>query len=186
MGEPTDTSSLASMLSHVGLDPRGRQLGRLIPSARVIALFAEGKIDAYLGFAPRAAGAARPEDRPTSSSTPSADRPWSQYFCCMVIGQPGLRPQAPGGHEAGAARDPQGRRPLRAAIPSAAPGARGRGLTPRTTTMRSRPMKEIPYNRWRDSTPRTRPLLRAPPARGGHGQVEPAEDHRPGHRLALP
>src|SRR5262252_6432094 len=29
-------------------------------------------------------------------------------------------------------------------------------------------------------------LLRAAPARGRDDQVEPAEDHRPGHRLALP
>ncbi len=31
----------------------------------------------------------------------NVDRPWSQYFCCMLGGEPRVRQQAPGGHQAG-------------------------------------------------------------------------------------
>ncbi len=48
-------------------------------------------------------------------------------------------------------------------------------------------MKEIPYDRWREYDPEDTVrfyALRLHEA--GHDQVESAEDHRPGHRLALP
>ncbi len=47
-------------------------------------LFAEGKIDAFMGFAARTPGNAREEDRPRPDQHYGTDQPWSQYFCCMV------------------------------------------------------------------------------------------------------
>ena len=48
-------------------------------------------------------------------------------------------------------------------------------------------LREIPYAKWRDYRPGGHdPVLLAAPARGRHDQVEPAEDHRRWHRLALP
>ena len=48
-------------------------------------------------------------------------------------------------------------------------------------------MKEVPYGRGATYDPEdTRALLRPAPARGRDDQVEPAEDHRAGHRLAVP
>ena len=49
----------------------------------------------------------------TSSVNTTVDRPWSQYFCCMLGGQSGIRPQTSGRNQAGAARNPQGHRSLR-------------------------------------------------------------------------
>jgi NitT/TauT family transport system substrate-binding protein len=48
-------------------------------------LFAEGKIDAFLGFPPEPqALRARNIGRVVVNS--SVDRPWSQYFCCVLVG----------------------------------------------------------------------------------------------------
>jgi NitT/TauT family transport system substrate-binding protein len=48
-------------------------------------LFAEGKIDAFLGFPPEPQELrARKIGRVIVNST--LDRPWSQYFCCMLAG----------------------------------------------------------------------------------------------------
>ena len=48
-------------------------------------LFAEGKIDAFLGFPPEPQELrARKIGHVIVNS--SIDRPWSQYFCCMLAG----------------------------------------------------------------------------------------------------
>ena len=57
----------------------------LYPPPKAKRLLAEGKIDAYLGFPPypqelRAKNIAR------VIVNSAADRPWSQYFCCMIAG----------------------------------------------------------------------------------------------------
>ena len=76
----------------------------------------------------------------TSWSNSTADRPWSQYFCCMVVANRDFVRTAPGGHQARLARDPQGRRTSVPSSPSAAQRASWRqGFTPRATTMRCRP-----------------------------------------------
>ena len=52
-------------------------------------LFAEGKIDAFLGFPPEPQELrARKIGRVIVNS--ATDRPWSQYFCCMLAGNRGL------------------------------------------------------------------------------------------------
>ena len=74
---------LSTMLAHVGLDPRKDVTWVTRPAAESMRLFAEGRIDAYLGFPPE------PQElrvkkigRVVISTT--LDRPWSQYFCCMM------------------------------------------------------------------------------------------------------
>jgi NitT/TauT family transport system substrate-binding protein len=74
---------LASIVTHVGLDPVRDVRWDFNPAAKGKQLLAEGKIDGYLGFPPD------PQElrdkkvgRMLLSST--YDRPWSQYFCCMV------------------------------------------------------------------------------------------------------
>jgi NitT/TauT family transport system substrate-binding protein len=57
------------------------------PSIKPIELFVEGKIDAFLGFPPA------PQDLRARRIghvivNTGVDRPWSQYFCCMVAGNP--------------------------------------------------------------------------------------------------
>ena len=55
------------------------------PSVKPMQLFAEGKIDAFLGFPPEPQELrARKIGHVIVNS--AVDRPWSQYFCCMLAG----------------------------------------------------------------------------------------------------
>jgi NitT/TauT family transport system substrate-binding protein len=76
---------LAAMAAHVGLDPIKDINWVTSPSIAPKELFVEGKIDAFLGFPPEPQELrARNIGRVIVSS--SIDRPWSQYFCCMLAG----------------------------------------------------------------------------------------------------
>ena len=78
---------LIAMAAHVGLDPRQdiRWVTRTDPSVKPLGLFAEGKIDAFLGGPPEPQELrARHVGHVIFNST--VDRPWSQYFCCMLVG----------------------------------------------------------------------------------------------------
>ena len=48
-------------------------------------LFAEGKIDAFLGFPPEPQELRARKIGHVILNT-ATDRPWSQYFCCMLVG----------------------------------------------------------------------------------------------------
>jgi NitT/TauT family transport system substrate-binding protein len=75
------------MAAHVGLDPAKDIQWVTDPSVKPIELFVQGKIDAFLGFPPEPQDLrARHIGKVVFSS--AVDRPWSQYFCCMVGGNP--------------------------------------------------------------------------------------------------
>jgi NitT/TauT family transport system substrate-binding protein len=74
---------LASMASYVGLDP-AKDI-RWVTSPTPVKLFADGKIDAFVGWPPD------PQDLRARNIghvifNSATDRPWSQYFCCMMAG----------------------------------------------------------------------------------------------------
>jgi NitT/TauT family transport system substrate-binding protein len=76
---------IASMLAYVGANPQRDvnwvATGRIAESMR---LFVEGKVDAFLGFPPQPQEMrARKLGRVIVNTT--LDRPWSQYFCCLVV-----------------------------------------------------------------------------------------------------
>jgi NitT/TauT family transport system substrate-binding protein len=75
---------IASMMTYVGLDPRKDVTWSVIPPSEAMQLLAEGKIDAFLATPPepQELRARRIGHVVVSSVT---DRPWSQYFCCMVV-----------------------------------------------------------------------------------------------------
>src|SRR5262249_45256136 len=76
---------LASIAAYVGLDPQKDITWVTHPAAESIQLLAEGKIDAFLGFPPQPQELrAKQIGHVLVNST--LDRPWSQYFCCMVAG----------------------------------------------------------------------------------------------------
>jgi NitT/TauT family transport system substrate-binding protein len=76
---------LAAMAAHVGLDPIKDIHWVTHPKVKPIELFADGKIDAFLGFPPEPQELhARHVGHVIVNS--SVDRPWSQYFCCMLVG----------------------------------------------------------------------------------------------------
>ncbi len=74
---------LASMAAYVGVDPRKDIHWVTYPSAEAMQLLAEGKIDAFLAFPPEPQELrARKIGHVVVNS--AMDRPWSQYFCCML------------------------------------------------------------------------------------------------------
>ena len=76
---------LAAMAAHVGLDPVKDINWVTSPTIAPKELFAERKIDAFLGFPPEPQELrARKIGRVIVNS--AIDRPWSQYFCCMLAG----------------------------------------------------------------------------------------------------
>jgi NitT/TauT family transport system substrate-binding protein len=76
---------LASMAAYVGLDPRKDLTVVTHPGSESMRLLAEGKIDAYLGFPPEPQEM-REQQIGHAVVNSTVDRPWSQYFCCMLTG----------------------------------------------------------------------------------------------------
>jgi NitT/TauT family transport system substrate-binding protein len=75
-----------SLVSYVGLDPDNDFQYVEVPKDEAIEMFKRGEIDAFMSFPPgpqqlRAAGVGH-----TLVDT-NVDRPWSQYFCCVIIGR---------------------------------------------------------------------------------------------------
>jgi NitT/TauT family transport system substrate-binding protein len=76
---------LAVMATYVGLDPVNDVNWVSSPSVKPKELFADGKIDAFLGFPPE------PQELRARNIghvilNSAVDRPWSQYFCCLLSG----------------------------------------------------------------------------------------------------
>jgi len=76
---------LASIAAYVGLDPSRDINFVTYPAAQSMQLLAGGKIDALLSFPPI------PQELRAKKIghlilNSSVDRPWSQYFCCMMSG----------------------------------------------------------------------------------------------------
>jgi NitT/TauT family transport system substrate-binding protein len=78
---------LQLMAAQVGLDPANdiHWVTGTGPSFNPLELFAEGKIDAFLGFPPNPQELRARHIGHVIVST-AVDRPWSQYFCCMLMG----------------------------------------------------------------------------------------------------
>jgi NitT/TauT family transport system substrate-binding protein len=76
---------VAAMAAHVGLDPRKDIAWAVHSPEEGKSLLAEGKLDAYIAFPPdpqelRAAGIGH------VVVNSAMDKPWSQYFCCTMVG----------------------------------------------------------------------------------------------------
>jgi NitT/TauT family transport system substrate-binding protein len=75
------------MAAQVGLDPMKDIHWVTDPKVKPIELFAQDKIDAFLGFPPE------PQDLRARHIghvivNSAVDRPWSQYLCCMLAANP--------------------------------------------------------------------------------------------------
>jgi NitT/TauT family transport system substrate-binding protein len=137
---------VAAMASYVGLDPRTDLKILLISSAAQ--QFVEGKVDAFLGFPPEPQEfRARRIGRVIVNT--SADRPWSQYFCCFATGNRDFVRKHPVATK----------RALRALVKAvdicaAEPDKVVRGLIDRgflkDHDYSLQALREIPYRRWRE------------------------------------
>jgi NitT/TauT family transport system substrate-binding protein len=142
---------LSSMVAYVGLDP-GKDL-KWVTHARAesMRLLAERKIDAYLGFPPD------PQELRTKQIghvivNSSVDRPWSQYFCCMVTANREFVQKHP------VATKRAVRAILKAAnVCAVEPAQVAQFLVDKGYTERYdyalQAMREIPYDKWRDYDP---------------------------------
>jgi NitT/TauT family transport system substrate-binding protein len=142
---------LAAMAAHVGLDPVKDINWVTSPSIAPKELFAEGKMDAFLGFPPEPQELrARKIGRVIVNS--SVDRPWSQYFCCMLAGNREFVRKHP------VATKRVLRAILKAADLCASEPTRvaqrmvDGGFTPRYDYA-LQALKEIPYAKWREFDP---------------------------------
>jgi NitT/TauT family transport system substrate-binding protein len=76
---------LKVVAAYVGLDPDSDINWVASPEVKPAKLFEAGKIDAFLGFPPEPQELrARKIGRVILST--ATDRPWSQYYCCMCVG----------------------------------------------------------------------------------------------------
>ena len=85
--ESSQHAFIATMAAHVGLDPRKDINWVTQPPVESMRQLAEGKIDAFLGFPPEPQQLRAMKAKSVHVVVNSmVDRPWSQYFCCMVAG----------------------------------------------------------------------------------------------------
>ena len=120
-------------------------------SVKPIERFVDGKIDAFLGFAPEPQEL-RARHIGHSILNTALDRPWSQYFCCML-----------GGNREYVRRNPVAtKRVIRAYLKAAdlcatEPTAAAQqlvegGYTPRYDYA-LQALRDIPYDKWREYDP---------------------------------
>jgi NitT/TauT family transport system substrate-binding protein len=142
---------IASMAAYVGLDPRQDITWVTHPRAEAMRLLADGRIDAYLGFPPD------PQELRAKQIghvvvNSAVDRPWSQYFCCLVAGNRNFVRKHPMATK----------RALRALLKAADvcaldPDGAAQSLVDRGYTARydyaRQLMQELPYGKWRDYNP---------------------------------
>ena len=76
---------LTLLLAHVGLDPHRDVIWANHPAAEQMQLLADGKIDAFLALPP-VSHELRAKKIGRVLVDSAVDRPWSQYFCCMIAG----------------------------------------------------------------------------------------------------
>ena len=141
---------LASILSYVGMDPsRDVQWVPVQKLSETTRLFAEGKVDAFLGFPPYPQELRAKKIGHVIVNT-TQDRPWSQYFCCMASMPTEFVAKYPIATKRALrallkAADICATEPERAARYLVA-----KGYEPRYE-IGLEVLKSLPYNRWRDS-----------------------------------
>ncbi len=144
---------LVAMAAHVGLDPKQdiQWVTSTDPSVQPLELFAKGKIDAFLAIPPE------PQELRTRRIghvifSGIVDRPWSQYFCCMLAGNREYVRKYPVATK----------RVLRAILKAtdlcaAEPKAVAQSLVDRGFTTRFdyalETLREVPYDKWREYDP---------------------------------
>jgi NitT/TauT family transport system substrate-binding protein len=142
---------LAAIAAYVGLDPVNdiNWVASMYPSP--MELLAQGKIDACLGFPPEAQQA-RARSIGHVILNGAVDRPWSEYFCCLLTANPDFVRKHP----------IAARRVVRAILKAtdlcaAEPKMAARrlvdgGVTPSYDDA-LQTLREVPYGTWRDYHP---------------------------------
>jgi NitT/TauT family transport system substrate-binding protein len=142
---------IASMVAYVGLDPHEDINWVTHPPAEAMQLLAEGKIDAFMVVPPEQQEF-RAKHIGHAMVNGTLDRPWSQYFCCMVVGNRDFVQKHPVATK----------RALRAILKAADVCTRepervaqllvDKGYT-KNYDYALQTMKELPYDKWREYDP---------------------------------
>jgi len=143
---------LSMMLAHVGLDPRKDVTTIVTPSLPdAVRSFEAKRVDAFVA-SPPAGQELRAKKIGHVVVNSAVDRPWSQYFCCVVVG-----------HREFVQKNPVAtKRALRAILKAAdicglEPERAARLLVNKGLTQRHdyalQTMKELPYGKWREFDP---------------------------------
>jgi NitT/TauT family transport system substrate-binding protein len=146
-----DHLMLSAMLAYVGINPQEVSWITGADLRNAMHLFAEGKADAFVGYAQEP-----PELRARRIGRvivdTAQDRPWSQYFCCVVVANRSFVDRNPVATK----------RALRAILKAADvcaedPERAARFLTEKLYEPRYpiglEVMRNVTYNRWRESNP---------------------------------
>ena len=143
---------VSSILAYVGINPRSDVAW--VKGSKILdskALFVEGKADAYMAFEPEPHELREKKIGHVILNT-TLDRPWSQYFCCVIAGNSKFVRENPVATKRVLrallkAADICAREPERAARFMADKGYEKRyeiGLDI---------LKSLPFNRWREANP---------------------------------
>jgi NitT/TauT family transport system substrate-binding protein len=140
-------------VAYVGLDPRTDINYAWVKKDEAMELFKKGKIDAFMSFPPG------PQELMAKNIghllvDTNVDKPWSQYFCCMITGQSDFVKNNPIATK----------RALRAILKANDIVARDPEYTLRVLQQKKiwkksetkyilQALKEIPYGKWREYNP---------------------------------
>jgi NitT/TauT family transport system substrate-binding protein len=150
--DSADHVFISSIVAYVGMDPR-RDIIWIVSedSSGAVPLFVQGKVDAVLAFPPEPQELRAKKIGRVIVDT-SQDRPWSQYFCCMLAA-----------HRDFVRRNPVAtKRTLRAMLKAADICARDPERAARLLAEREfepryemglEVLKTVDYSRWRDTNP---------------------------------
>lgn len=143
---------ISSMLAYIGMDPRRDirwiETGSIAASQRQ---FMKGEVDAFLAFPPQPQDVRRQKVGRTIVHT-TFDRPWSQYFCCVVVANRDFVRDHPVATK----------RALRAMLKAADVCAQDPERAARTLQRKGvepryeiglEVLRELPYDRWRTDNP---------------------------------
>jgi NitT/TauT family transport system substrate-binding protein len=142
---------LSSMLAYVGLNPTTDVTWTTLPRPEAQQRFKDGKIDAVIAFPP-AVQELQAKKIGHMVVNSMVDKPWSEYFCCMVVGRQEFVQRNPVATK----------RALRAIlnatdIVARAPERAAKLLVDRGFTTNYdyalQAMRDIPYNTWREYDP---------------------------------
>jgi NitT/TauT family transport system substrate-binding protein len=148
----TEHVFVASMAAYVGMDPV-KDIDWLVGGSidAAIRAFADGEADAYLASPPQQQ-ALRARNAGHVIVNTTHDRPWSQYFCCMLTGNREFVRRNP------VATKRAMRAFLKAAdICATEPERAARFMTDRgyapSYAVALEVLRDLPYRRWRDASP---------------------------------
>ena len=142
---------ISAMAALVGLDPTNYINWVTSAEPKPIELFLDGKVDAFLGFPPEPQRL-RAQNVGNVIVNSAQDRPWSQYFCCMLAANPDFVRTKPIATKRMVRAILRGSDLCLSAPTRVARQVVDRGFTP-NYDYAVQTLSDVPYGKWRDYDP---------------------------------